>query len=261
MEPEIKQFCVMLKGTRPDWPEKMTESEEKIMVEHYDYLKELTAKKKIILAGPCFEPVFGLIILQTESEQEAKELMEKEPSVVSGLHTYELNPMRVSLLTDNRLKDRYVSDPSDKIIRKEVVVKAALGDVWRAWTTTDGVKSFFSSEARVELYTGGPFEIYFMHDAPYGLKGSEDCKILSYIPNELLCFEWNAPSDFGKLRDIKTQVALRFENSGDVGAKVSLAHYSWGKTEKWDKLYDYFDSAWSYVLNNLKKSFEEKPEN
>jgi uncharacterized protein YndB with AHSA1/START domain/uncharacterized protein YciI len=256
MKPEFKQFHVSLLGTRPGWPENMTDEEQKIMTDHYHYLKDLVSKNKVILAGPCFEPVFGCIILQVESKEEAREIMDKEPSVTGGVHTYQLNPMRVSLLADNRPRDRYVDDPSDRVMQKEILVKTSLDEAWKTWTTTEGVKSFFSSEAMVELYPGGPFEIYFDHSAPYGLKGSEDCKILFYIPKEILCYEWNAPPAFGELRYIKTQVSLQFEEIATGNVKLTFAQYGWGKTEKWNELYDYFDRAWSMVLDNFKKLYE-----
>lgn len=254
MKPASKQYLVKLLGTRPGWPEDMTQREEKIMDEHYEYLKKLTREKKVVLAGPCFGFNFGLIILQTESENEAKEIMDIEPSVVEGVHTYELGSLRVSLLMDNRPRDRYVEDMSDRILGKEVTVKASLDKVWELWTTTEGVRSFFSDNAKVELNPGGPFEIYFSIEVPYGSRGSEDCKILSYLPKELLCFEWNAPPHFGELRHIKTQVSLRFEELEDGEVKIKFAQYGWGKSDKWDELYQYFDQAWDSVLKNFKES-------
>ncbi len=159
----------------------------------------------------------------------------------------------------NSLFNRYVKDPSDKILRKEIVVPASLKEVWDAWTTTDGVKTFFSSEAKVELAVGGPYEIYFILENPYGLKGSEDCKILSYLPMEMLSFDWSAPPEFGDLRNRRTQVILQFEEIEPGKVKVKFSQYGWGKGEDWDRLYDYFNKAWSYVLNNLKKRFTEGP--
>lgn len=155
--------------------------------------------------------------------------------------------------------NRYVKDPSDKILRKEVIVPASLKEVWDTWTTTEGVKTFFSSDAKVELAVGGPYEIYFILENPYGLKGSEDCKILSYLPMEMLSFDWSAPPEFGDLRNRRTQVILQFEEIEPEKVKVKFSQYGWGKGEDWNRLYDYFDKAWSYVLGNLKKRFTEGP--
>jgi uncharacterized protein YciI len=99
---QLKQYFIRLLGTRSDWPKNMTDEEEKIMDRHFKYLTDLVAQKKVLMAGPCFNPVFGLIILQVESEEEAMELMKNEPTVVNGLHTYEMNPMRVALMAENK---------------------------------------------------------------------------------------------------------------------------------------------------------------
>ena len=259
MSSSPQQFFVRLFGTRAGWPDQMTPDEEKVMQDHFVYLKELTARKKVIVAGPCFDPVFGLVILQTASEAEARELMDREPSVVAGVYTYELQPMRVSLAADYRSPDRYVAEPSDRILRQEVVVKAGLADVWAAWTTSEGVESFFAPEARVELRVGGRYEILFVSTAAEGQRGAEDCRILSWLPLEFLAFEWNAPPDFGPLRDQRTQVIVQFQKIDLGQVRVTLMQHGWGIGPEWDRLYDYFDRAWGYVLGNLVKRFESGP--
>ena len=159
----------------------------------------------------------------------------------------------------NLLYDRYVKGQSNKILRKEVFVPASIEEVWNAWTTTEGVKTFFSSEAKVNLAIGGEYEIYFNLKAPEGLRGSEGCKVLSYLPMEMLSFEWNSPPDFGELRGQHTRVVLQFQEIESGKAKVILSHLGWGKGKDWDRLYDYFDKAWSYVLDNLLNRFTEGP--
>jgi uncharacterized protein YndB with AHSA1/START domain len=158
-------------------------------------------------------------------------------------------------------KDRFVEskDQSGRILVKETLVPATLDEVWNAWTTTEGVKTFFSSQAMVELAVGGAYEIHFLLDAPPGSKGSEDCQVLSYLPKEMLSFSWSAPPEFGELREKRTIVVLRFEELEPGKVKVILSQHGWGKGEEWEKLYDYFEKAWSYVLGNLKKRFAAGP--
>jgi len=151
------------------------------------------------------------------------------------------------------------NDQSGKMLRKEIVVPATLPEAWNAWTTTEGTKTFFSPKTHVELAVGGPYEMHFDLDAPAGSQGSEGCVVLSYLPMEMLSFSWNAPPEFGELRGQHTVVVLRFEEVEPGKVKVVLWHHGWGKGEKWDKLYDYFDKAWSYVLSNLKKRFVAGP--
>jgi uncharacterized protein YciI len=98
---ETKQYFVRLLGTRPGWPNDMTSREEKIMDEHFEYLKRLTEAGKVLMAGPCFtEPPFGLIVLNVADEAEARTIMDIEPSVTGGVHTYEMFPLRVALMAD-----------------------------------------------------------------------------------------------------------------------------------------------------------------
>lgn len=254
--PQKTQYLAQLHGTREGWPENMTPEEERIMDEHFEYLKRLTSEKRVLMAGPAFG-AFGLIVLQTESEQEAIEIMAKEPSVVEGVHTYQLFPMRASLMAQHTPPDRYVREQSADVLQKESVVSASIDQVWHAWTTSEGVKSFFSPEANVELRIGGPYEIYFNMEAPYGQRGSEDCQVLSYLPKCMLSFEWSAPPHFGELRNQRTHVVLLFEPVGKRQVRVSLTQLGWGRGEEWKKLFDYFDRAWGMVLENLKESFEE----
>ena len=155
--------------------------------------------------------------------------------------------------------ERYAEECSDKILHKEVVVPATLDQVWQAWTTTEGARTFFSGATRVELRLGGAYEVYFLLDQPYGSQGSEECKILSFLPKKMLSFEWNAPPHFGELRNKHTQVILRFDQITPELVKVTFDQLGWGKGEGWDKLYQYFDKAWDQVLNNLKKRFVAGP--
>jgi uncharacterized protein YndB with AHSA1/START domain len=58
--------------------------------------------------------------------------------------------------------------PPDRTIQKEVVVNAPIEAVWKAWTTSEGVATFFAPEAVVEPKPGGAF---FVHINPYARPG------------------------------------------------------------------------------------------
>lgn len=250
-----QHYMIELLGTRERWPENMTADEERIMSEHYLYLKDLTARGKVLMAGPVFGR-FGLIVLEVGSKDEAKAIMAEEPSVVQGVHTYEMYPMVASLMASNVPSFRYVEQPTDKVLRKEVTVSAPLSDVWTCWTTTAGVEGFVAPKAKIDLRIGGPYEWYFATEAPPGEQGSEDCRVLSFLPMEMLSFEWNAPPSFGWRRYIKTRVVVQFHELEPGVVKVTLSQLGWGEGAEWQEVYDYFDSAWGYVLDALKKHFE-----
>lgn len=144
-----------------------------------------------------------------------------------------------------------------RVIHKEVTVAASAKDVWQAWTTSEGIKSFFGRDADIELAVGGKFEVYFALDAPKGSRGSEGCKILAFLPEKMLAFSWNAPPSIPSLRDAgaKTQVVLQLAPVRGAATRVSLTQHGLGDGKEWDQYHAHFDQAWGYVLTNLKKHF------
>lgn len=151
---------------------------------------------------------------------------------------------------------------SQKILRKEVIVRAPVQALWHAWTTSEGIASFFVPDSNIDLRIGGPFELFMRMDQPdeSGLRGSETCRILSYLENEMVAFEWNFPPTVMKLRKggEKTHVVVRLTDLGDGRVKVTLSQVGWGKGADWDAGFDYFNKAWGMVLNMLKEHFEKE---
>ena len=149
-------------------------------------------------------------------------------------------------------------------IEVEVLVDAKLSDVWHAWTTNEGVRSFFADESQVDLAIGGPYEMYFLPDAERGKRGGEGCRVLSYLPEEMLSFSWNAPPKFAHARQHFTWVVLRFDEPMPGKVRVRLTHLGWQEmqaahpehAEEWNQVREYFSKAWPRVLTNLKARFE-----
>ncbi|MGD9707766.1 MAG: SRPBCC domain-containing protein [Candidatus Delongbacteria bacterium] len=144
----------------------------------------------------------------------------------------------------------------DKMIKKTRVVNELISEVWKKWTTHKGLKTFFGAENKIELKIGGDFEIYFIENNPYGLKGSEGCRILSFLPEKMLSFSWNAPPQFPEVRnnEYKTWVVVNFRIMPNSSTEVEIVHLGWPEGGEWDKVYDYFDKAWEFVLNSLEES-------
>jgi hypothetical protein len=129
-----QRYFVKLLGTRNNWPDSMTVSEEKIMTEHFHYLHDLVAAGKVLLAGSVF---------------------------------------------DERI--------------------------------------------------GGKYEIYFDMNKPEGSRGSEQCRILSFLPKQMLSFERKAPPSFGKLRFIYTRMVIFFEVKQPGQVTVKLHHLGFAR--------------------------------
>jgi len=152
------------------------------------------------------------------------------------------------------------SATNERAISLEVTVNGSLEKVWDAWTTEEGVKSFFSPDCKIELKVGGAYEMYFAPDAPEGQRGGDGNKILAIQKLKMLSFTWNAPPSLPDVRNERTHVILRFEPITENSTKVILHHDGWGDGGQWDKAFEYFKSAWGkVVLPRLKYSFENGP--
>jgi uncharacterized protein YndB with AHSA1/START domain len=147
----------------------------------------------------------------------------------------------------------------ERVIAKDVIVKAPAADVWKAWTTNEGIQSFFAPEAFVEPRAGGMFHIHFNPYAPAGFKGADDMRVLAVQEGKMLSFTWNAPPSFPGVRPQHTYVTVRLKPLSDNETRVTLVHGGWGDGGQWDPVYDYFDKAWDRVLGNLQKRFAEGP--
>lgn len=78
-----------------------TEQDHQVVSRHFDALQRLLAEGRLILAGRTLgegENCFGLVILEAQSTEEARQLMESDPAVREGIMTAILYPYRVALL-------------------------------------------------------------------------------------------------------------------------------------------------------------------
>jgi uncharacterized protein YndB with AHSA1/START domain len=148
---------------------------------------------------------------------------------------------------------------AERAIELETVVNAPVGAVWKAWTTTAGIKTFFAPDANVELRVDGPFEIFINPFAKPGDKGADGMRIIGFQENKMLSFTWNAPPSLPEARKQRSVVILRFESVGEKETKVKLFHVGWGEGGEWDKAFEYFSKAWPRVLANLQESFVKGP--
>lgn len=151
------------------------------------------------------------------------------------------------------------AERAERTLHKEVLIDATLEQAWQAWTTRDGIVSFFAPEAEVDARVGGAFHVYFDPLAEAGMKGADDMRYMALQPMRMLSFDWNAPPSLPEARKQRTFVVVRFEPLGGRQTRVILTHVGWGDGGEWDKAFNYFDRAWGNVLANLQKRFESGP--
>lgn len=77
-----------------------TDREEEIVERHFAMLQGLLAQGKLVLAGKTWgldDKTFGIVILETDSPEEAETIMNSDPGVAEGIMTAELFPYHIAL--------------------------------------------------------------------------------------------------------------------------------------------------------------------
>jgi uncharacterized protein YndB with AHSA1/START domain len=155
-----------------------------------------------------------------------------------------------------------MSNPTNQMTVRElcqtVVVPAGVADVWRAWTTEEGVVTFFAPRAVIRLEVNGPYELLFDLDGPQGSQGSEGCQVLGFELLQWLTFSWSFPRS-SPLHGELTQVGVSLVRQTDTRTRVVLAHRGWRSGPTWDEGFRYFQRAWRIVLGRLVHRFEVGP--
>lgn len=104
----MNQYLYRIQPVRPamlsDAP---TEEESRLVSEHFAYLKDLTEKGEVILAGRTLDTgydSFGIIIFRAEDDAAANTLVQNDPAVKGRVFRAELHPYRIALLNAENAK-------------------------------------------------------------------------------------------------------------------------------------------------------------
>lgn len=150
------------------------------------------------------------------------------------------------------------AETAERVLRKEVVVAAPIADVWRAWTTEDGLRPI-AGTCRVDLRPGGDYAWFLDLDPDdRGRRGSEGSSIAAVDPPHRLQFDWNFPPSIPTLRyaDATTRVTVTLTETAPDEVTIRLEATGWATGADWDEGYRYFDAAWGAVLDAVRTTLE-----
>lgn len=97
----MKDYIYLLKAVRPAMATSgPTEREMAVLGEHAAYLARLTREGTLYVGGRTQDddPI-GIAIFRASSDEEAKAIMNGDPSVAKGIMTATLRPFNVAFLT------------------------------------------------------------------------------------------------------------------------------------------------------------------
>ena len=98
-----------------------------------------------------------------------------------------------------RCHDRRAAAPSDRSTRKSSSRRRSRRS-GRAWTSRDGIRTFFAPDAEIDPRVGGAFHIHMDPLAGPGMKGADDMRFMALQRPTMLSFDWNAPPSLPEVR-------------------------------------------------------------
>jgi uncharacterized protein YndB with AHSA1/START domain len=145
-----------------------------------------------------------------------------------------------------------VDAPSDEVLDIALTIPAPLPEVWKAFTTSEGLMTWLTPSATVDLRPGGDWLCHF----PGGSTGGGT--ILSFIPQEQLVISALAPDRFPNVRAHRTTAKFSFKAEGNA-TSVRLTQTGWQQGEEWNKAYEYLAAGNAQLLAMLHHRFVSGP--
>ena len=87
----------------PGMLDQMSSENETTMDEYFARLQQSLHDGRLLLAGPCEDKTFGIVIFRVQSIDDAQRFMSDDPAVRSGLMSTKLHPFRISLVANDAL--------------------------------------------------------------------------------------------------------------------------------------------------------------
>jgi uncharacterized protein YndB with AHSA1/START domain len=140
----------------------------------------------------------------------------------------------------------------EKALIIELNVPATQADVWKAFTTSDGLSTWLTPGAVVDLREGGEWTAHY----PGGHTGGGT--ILSFAPQREITLSAMAPEQFPNVRAQRTTARFEFIPAGS-STLVRLTQTGWKTGDEWDKAYDYLAKGNAQLLWTLHRRFVSGP--
>jgi uncharacterized protein YndB with AHSA1/START domain len=139
-----------------------------------------------------------------------------------------------------------------KALILEIAIPAPRTAVWQAFTTSEGLSTWLTPGAVVDLKKGGEWTAHY----PGGKTGGGT--IVRFIPEREIVISAMAPEQFPTVRAERTTVRFEFESTPD-STIVRLTQTGWKTGEEWDKAYDYLTTGNAQLLDTLRRRFVSGP--
>ncbi len=151
----------------------------------------------------------------------------------------------------------------DRIIHRSVRLHCDIHRAFEMFTVNEYVQSWLAPVADIEPVAGGRYELFWDPDNRES-NSTVGCRVTAIEPDKFLAFEWKGPEQFQHFMnsaDPLTHVVVLFV-PGAQGSRprteVHIVHSGWRSSADWEEARQWFERAWSRVLDALARSADQQ---
>ena len=146
---------------------------------------------------------------------------------------------------------------TDEAILTEDVVNAPVEEVWKAWTTKEGIESWMVTKADIELKVGGMWRTSYSSDSNLNDDASIHHVVLAFDPGRMLSFRTvKPPLKFPwPSAIVQTWTVVYLEPVSPAQTKVTIRMLGYRDEDELRQMRAFFETGNRMTLNALKKKF------
>jgi uncharacterized protein YndB with AHSA1/START domain len=137
----------------------------------------------------------------------------------------------------------------------EVEIPGRVDEVWKCFSTREGMITWITPDAEVDLQVGGAWLAKY----PGALPGGG--RIVSFEPEQFLTLHAMAPEQFPTVRKQGTTAVFTFVPVDEHLTIVHLSQVGWKSGEEWDTAYEHLSRGNAILLTQLRDRFLNGPVN
>jgi uncharacterized protein YndB with AHSA1/START domain len=139
----------------------------------------------------------------------------------------------------------------------EGVVDAPVSEVWSAWTTSEGLRSWLAPHVDIDLRIGGRMRTNYSATGALGDAGTIENRILAFEPERMLAIQVSKSPDGFPFRDSISSMwtVLYFSPVADGKTHLRIVGLGFTDDEQSQKMKAYFTRGNQFTLEQLQKRF------
>ena len=151
----------------------------------------------------------------------------------------------------------YAQEPREVF---EFELDAGVDEIWNAFTTTKGLRSWVAPLADIDFRVGGKWRASYNKDGKLGDDSTIENTILCYDPKRMISLKATGfPKDFAFKEAAKESWSIfYFTPISETRTKITVVGLGYNDSEQSKKMREFFESANKYSMDQLKAALNKQ---